>query len=328
MIPHDGRSRPVPEPNFRYYSVAQFDRDRRRAWSDVISSLYAPLDIDMGDEDRFKSEIRRTSIGRLDLTHFTSDGQTVRRNGRTKESGDDYFMFGMALEGACDYEQFSRETSLGPSHFNMIHAGAPYLFRHGQRLSGVCLKIPGSALATRIEEPQALCNRLVPIRPGIPQFLSDTLISLLAQGRAIDDQSSNVLETHILDMVALVLNAGPARKTVNGTSIRWAIYRRALAYITETLHDPDLGPATIAEGLGVSTRYLHRVFQDMGKTVVESVIQMRLDRARTMLREAATAHLSIKEVAFRNGFKSQSHFASAFKSSFGVRPSDLRESSR
>jgi transcriptional regulator GlxA family with amidase domain len=47
----------------------------------------------------------------------------------------------------------------------------------------------------------------------------------------------------------------------------------------------------------------------------------RLRKARALLQ--AEPHLSIKEVCFRAGFKSPSHFSRAFSEEFGVPPSGV-----
>ena len=88
---------------------------------------------------------------------------------------------------------------------------------------------------------------------------------------------------------------------------------------------PELSPERIAVAVGVSARYLHDVFQDSGRTVSETLLKLRLEKRHKDLADPQLAPYSIKAIAFRNGFKNQSHFACAFKAEYSHTPTQARE---
>ncbi|MGC4079663.1 MAG: helix-turn-helix domain-containing protein [Rubrivivax sp.] len=94
--------------------------------------------------------------------------------------------------------------------------------------------------------------------------------------------------------------------------------RRAEAFILERLHDHRLGVAHIAAHLGVSTRYLHRLFDD-GAQVMQWVQEQRLQACWQELRTRRGR--PVAEVAWAWGFTSAAHFSRSFKRRFGVPPS-------
>lgn len=100
------------------------------------------------------------------------------------------------------------------------------------------------------------------------------------------------------------------------------LVRRAMALMERNMVEPLRIPEIAAE-LGISQRQLERQFKaNVGCTVVQFGQLLRLQRARVLL--IATG-LSVREIASACGFNSLSHFAGAFRSRFGRRPSDYRE---
>jgi AraC-like DNA-binding protein len=61
--------------------------------------------------------------------------------------------------------------------------------------------------------------------------------------------------------------------------------------------------------------------------VARYILHRRLQRAFHALANPANRRLRIAEVASRVGFASESHFSRAFRSAFGLTPSDIRGAS-
>jgi len=109
---------------------------------------------------------------------------------------------------------------------------------------------------------------------------------------------------------------------------RAAVRKRALAYIDRRISDPALGPATVAAAIGVSTRYLHKVFEPSEKSVSAHIRANRLVRAWEDLSDQRLCQRPISEIAVHNGFANQSLFATCFKKEFGVSPRSVRAAAR
>ena len=311
------------------YSSADLGRNKRQGWRDLIGALYGPLDIDIadGDGDGFKGEIRCSSLGQSTLTEFVTDGEVAHREKRhIARDGEDFFLLGLSLSGVSAFEQYGRQACLPPRHLNLLHAASPYSFGHRECVRTLCLKIPGAALRARVADPHALCCKPMPVQPGLAQLAADMLVATARDADAMSDRSAAMLEAGMLDLLGLALGAGFERIAPGGTSVRRALHRRATGIIRQAMVRPDLDPDDVAAALGISTRYLHRVFEDAGQTVSATILDMRLTRTQEVLRDPAMRSLSIKEVAFRNGFRSQSHFASLFKARFQATPKQMRAS--
>lgn len=93
--------------------------------------------------------------------------------------------------------------------------------------------------------------------------------------------------------------------------------RQVLDYIRSHLSQ-DLSIADLAQVAGMSPYYFLRLFKkSMHVTPHQYIIQMRIDRAKELLR---SRELSIADIAFECGFTSQSHFTNVFRQSIGIAP--------
>ena len=78
----------------------------------------------------------------------------------------------------------------------------------------------------------------------------------------------------------------------------------------------------LAREAGVSAFHFARLFkQSTGNSPHQYLLQRRLDRAKTMLRQA---QMSLAEISASTGFADQSHFTKVFRRFTGVTPSEYR----
>lgn len=92
------------------------------------------------------------------------------------------------------------------------------------------------------------------------------------------------------------------------------------SYIDDHYGDPGLGIEDIAVANAISTRYLHRLFEDSDETCRQYLTRRRLEVAYRILTSNQDA--SITSIALRCGFATPSTFSRAFRSTFGFSPKD------
>jgi transcriptional regulator GlxA family with amidase domain len=95
----------------------------------------------------------------------------------------------------------------------------------------------------------------------------------------------------------------------------------ALRIMESNLESP-ISRAALAEAADVSIRQLERSFRrQLGRSLHEHYLALRLGRARQLLRESS---LPILEIAIATGFGSSSHFSRAFRKVFDIPPGEAR----
>ena len=99
---------------------------------------------------------------------------------------------------------------------------------------------------------------------------------------------------------------------------------RLLAEVTqaidEHLADTDLSVKKLQEIVGVGDKLLYRKLKSLtGKTPVEYIRHIRMQRAANLLRESSC---TVSEVMYMVGFSSSSYFSKCFQNTFGVTPAE------
>ncbi|MBV9565354.1 MAG: GlxA family transcriptional regulator [Bradyrhizobium sp.] len=86
--------------------------------------------------------------------------------------------------------------------------------------------------------------------------------------------------------------------------------------------ETPLPPAALAARAGVSLRQLERLFaSQLATTIQRRYMQMRLERARLLLRQTT---MSAGEIALATGFAAPMHFSRCYSREFGIAPSRER----
>lgn len=113
----------------------------------------------------------------------------------------------------------------------------------------------------------------------------------------------------------------PAASSV-AQPLRWVQLTR---YIEANLCDPELDVEACALALGVSKRYVHKLFEALDLPFGKYVLQQRLARCRDELLNPVLSGLSIEQIAYRNGFNDAAHFSRRFRDCYGVSPRAYRK---
>lgn len=96
---------------------------------------------------------------------------------------------------------------------------------------------------------------------------------------------------------------------------------KVLAVMEERIEEP-VGRAALARVAGVTVRQLERLFSaHLGSTLGDHYLGLRLDRARTLLRQTS---LSVAEIAVACGFAAPGHFSRVYRVRFGRTPTGER----
>lgn len=102
------------------------------------------------------------------------------------------------------------------------------------------------------------------------------------------------------------------------------LMREILDYVNRNIASADLSPHDAAGHIGISVRYVHKLFAASGTTFGAHVVGKRLDHVRRDLVSPACRHQPIFVVAYRWGFNDLSTFIRSFKKRYGCSPSRFR----
>jgi AraC family transcriptional regulator, positive regulator of tynA and feaB len=309
---------PVEEWDIRTSSRS----DAYDAWSRMLSATHLPWSVTELSPDPlsgFAASVRRRHLADLVLVDCTcSPNGGVRRRHEIAATDGDYLVMLMTLSGHEMVSQGDQLAQLSPGSVVVWDSEQPAEFLVQDTLIKRSLLVPKNALA-EVGQRGALrtgavldaCAPAVALLRGYLDSLSATLDTLpLGALPAARNATIELLAAALQDIRSADLCSGPATRSAAET------------LIDRRLSEPALTPAVVARALGVSTRSLHRAFEDSGESVSGFIRTRRLARARDDL----IAGHTVSQVARRWNFTDPSHFSRSFKRHFGLNPSDLARS--
>lgn len=220
--------------------------------------------------------------------------------------------------------------SAGPGTLGMYDPWRMGRYRWSEGAREAFLALPREAVRTALgREPG---NRVItPADCALASALAAQLghVALLTRqpGRIDDVEYAGLLDaTRALVLLAL-RNLGRRGTSIDGLpdpceNLHAGRRAAALRFIEQHAHRHDLDAATIARGAGCSRTRLYEAFAACGQTVMGTLREIRLQRARTLIERTALPHLGA--LSWRCGFADQSDFSRLFKARFGLPPSEWR----
>lgn len=103
---------------------------------------------------------------------------------------------------------------------------------------------------------------------------------------------------------------------INGLS------QKVKKYLAENFHR-DISMDDAAKETNLSYHYFSKLFKDsMGKSFVEYLTELRVEKSRELLRETND---SIKEICYKIGYSDPNYYCKIFKKATGMTPTEFRE---
>jgi AraC-like DNA-binding protein len=279
------------------------------------------------DPDAFVASMLNRDMADLSLTRIMSEGHSTKHVTRTRQqaarAAEAFFLVSLQLEGACTLAQGGRQTVLRPGEFAIYDTRQPYeLVLQGDYQQAV-LRIPHRTLAARLPHCDALVATGVRASELPARMLTQMVRTACDPSVPLPARAGADIADSVLGMVCAGLRL--QHDGENPASTREAQLERVRDYVSRHLGDPRLGVPQIAQALGLSASYLHKLFRQEAHTLERSIWRQRLDACQRALANPAWASRSITDIAYTFGFSDAAHFSHAFQRQFGMTPRAYRQ---
>ena len=282
-------------------------------------------------QGHFQNHARCRCVRGFTLARFVSAAdryRLVRDRSRIAGDGHDRYCLCVALRGAFEVSQSGCEAQIEAGTFSFVTLSEPSRFANGAGGANdmMVLLLPQDFVTQRLINPQpSLCARRFASSLSLVGLAYEALAAFERRAwRMNDDAFQN--SVRVIAELALLAGSGSGDNLSGERSIRAANLARAKRIMRGRLGNPELTLAQVAHESGFSLSYLHNLFRDSQLSAREYLMTQRLQRARELL-ALCPAGLSVADVAFECGFRSNSYFSTAFRRAFGVCAKDVRNSS-
>lgn len=300
---------------------------RLDAWQKMIGDTFAPVETQVRSEPRgFVGQIESIALGCVSLSSIkVHGGRIVHRTPHhiARSRGSAYFLE-IPLCGQVTLEHCGHRGIADSEAMVLIDADQATIAHSEMTHHSLNITVRAEQMRRYLGNPEDYCGRVMSTRDGLPRVLKNLVLSVFDEASSIDSVLLSGVGKEIVELIALALQSRRPVSSAAAPSVKWAHLARARSYIAVNLHDPSLTPASIAEALGMSRRYLGFVFQLTEFSVMEWLLEERLNRCREALKSASFEKHSITEIAYENGFRDSHHFTKCFKKRFGMTPRDFR----
>jgi AraC-like DNA-binding protein len=303
-------------------------RKKVEYWNDLATRAMTAMTADPADIATFCGRMRRMEVGEMRAVEVFSHGARVERSpAQIARSGEAPFLLELQLDGISATRQGAREARLEPGDFTLLDSARPFEVRCTDPMKLLVLKVPRALLSKYLGCPEAMAAIPMCAAHASNELTSRFLRDLWRQSNAVLDPGRADHATRAaLELMAYAYGALPPAR-VDAASASAAHRIRVLDYVEYHLSDPCLTPASIAEALRMSRRYLHRVWKgEEGESLARYVLRRRLEECARALRDPLHVRRSITAIAFDWGFVGMPHFCSAFRQHYGSSPREYRAS--
>lgn len=296
-------------------------------WREMVLRLFADVEISSSRSEGFFGRMSSLRQEGLRITQVQAAGQSVcRRHADAREDYEDAYFAVLMLGGTQQLEQDGRRVILRPGDFAIYDGARPHKLAFSPRWSEIILNIPRASLraaAPGIADKMAV--RLM-CEHGLPRVLRDFLRGLGQELGSFRLDETEALSQHAIGLIASAM--GPAMTTdeLARPVLRATGLPAVKLVIDSHLRNPSLDAEQLARLVGLSPRYLNKLFAEEQTSLMRYVWQRRLELCSQALRDPALAQLRITDIALQWGFNDLSHFSRAFRDRYGVSPRDWRGS--
>lgn len=295
---------------------------REAIWNHVLP---VELEFDQSGED-LDLVCRLATAGPLNFSSARSTATAIHRTARLARGDHEARLFlAIQVAGTTMVTQGSSTAVLHRGEMALYDSTKPYSVINTDDTELHYFQIPRDALAL----PQRAVDQVLAARISADNnplaALAGSFFASLGAGDVLDQPGAAlaVAEPSIGLLRALVATH-LSDPDLARPALEDSLVLRVQQFIATHLRDRGLTATRIATAHHISVRHLYATMARAGISVHDTIQAQRLEACRRDLRHAKYGHLAVATIGARWGFVDPSHFGRAFKSSYGLTPTEWR----
>lgn len=275
------------------------------------------------DDPVLEGSVGSRAIGTMLLGPTSFNHQQYRRDRRlVLLSGLDHYLVQLFVTGALEGDCGGQAISVEPGDICVFDM-ARVLTTHVRPGSTISIILPRERL-DRVTGGRSLHGLVLRASSPVTRLLADFIVSLSALPSMVEDADASAIEDATITLLSSTFVHRPLDTAQEQPALTQVLRRRVLEFVDANLAQPNLGPALLMRRFRVSRAHLYRMFATDGG-VVKVIREKRLDAAYRELTCPRVPVRSITEIAHELGFSGSSPFLRAFRTRFGMTPSEARQ---
>jgi AraC-like DNA-binding protein len=298
------------------------ERDRFDAWREELMLRVMRVDVDVPDKRSFHTRLRMLHLPNVSIIERRSTPSVVTRTAELVRDGDDSLVISLPWRKRIETRGSAFESRVGPGEAIIHSLNEITRSRAPEGFRGVSLRVARQTARSVAPYAERRLNRAISVDRTASLILQSYLVS---SPGGLSPSVATLADRHLRELLANMFDpeGDLARAGVYG-GVKAARLKAIVEEIGRRLADPSLSAAAVGRRLGLSERYVQQLLEGAGFSFSGYVRELRLKRARQLLRDPLARELRIGDIAAMVGFDDLSHFNRMFRLQFGERPTDTR----
>lgn len=302
-----------------YPITTQQPGERFEFFRGVVDRVFCPMHIEASRNVRgdFRANIEAADLGSVQVVRVSTSPLLVQRRAcDIARIADPPYLVKFQLRGESLWTQRGRQVHSRPGDFVICSTAEPYSLCFRGDYEMPVLVVPQSIMRRLTPDPDQFLGMRMSGEDADCGLLSSFVAQVVTRMSRLPEPIIRRAEANVLDLLGAVLSA----RARPGTLTRAQQLAQMKAYVRDHLQDRRLGPKLIATAFGVSTRYVHAIFETEGITLGRFIRTLRVAACRAALEAAGPRRVSLTDVALSWGFYDLSHMTRCFREEYGAPP--------
>lgn len=314
-------------PSFEMHAAAGSERDFE-LWHWAVSPLFDLDALSRRDRGDFAMKSRGFYYSDMPISTFASSGSRFERSNRViARAGLENIIVQVYAEGGYRFTAGGEERVAETGDIVAFDLTRPCTVRTSDAFRQMSIIVPRQLLVPLASNVDNMHGIVLRKETPLNSLLVAHMHALMAEGERVDIVAGAAMVRATAALVAACFGSSTETREHAAATLSSALLRRIRHGIDQNLADPTLGPDMLTRRFNLSRASLYRLFEPLGG--VRAYIQMRrLMRIHQAISDPALFHQPIGTLAARWGFPDKTVFSRAYKTLYGVTPSDARARAR
>ena len=229
----------------------------------------------------------------------------------------DYYFVGAQLTGGSTIIQNDRVVNAAAGELVLLNSTRPVTLVRGpaSAMAWLAVAAPEPGVASRLRA----ARWHVRSRAGAGgTILSQLALDPVGNVEPAVASADDYMRLVVYDLLG-ALFAPPAPLGLRHTD---KLFARVCDIIKNRFADPNISPTEVAAEMGISLRYLQKLFTARGSTCSHYISSLRLDHAARLIERRASMKTGqpLGDIAYACGFRDYTYFSRGFRQRFGSTP--------
>ena len=307
------------------------ERESFGYFCDAVCEAFMELSPHRSASGAFNATVESVRFGSGGVNRVSGSTHSVRRTSHQVSRQDDScFYLNMQLRSRCEIRQGDNQVTLEQGQLALFDGARPFEIDHPDHvdIALASLQLPKLEVEKAARHYGVDISQLGGVRvsdhPSFGPLIASTTRTIADRKTVLNSIDSNALFDSLVTLSVAACASDQSHSDNDRGVLHPPILLAMIEFVDERLDRQDLSVGMVSSQFGISTRYIHKLFERFGPSFSQFVRERRLELAMNNLRNPQKHHASISDIAFASGFSDLSNFNRRFKQHFGMTPGEAR----